>query len=453
MIKRKWLYLPVEIKVRELHSKVLLACEAAAKGYTVVIGRKSEISAISQKLPSGIYLGFGAHKNFAKQYARLKDLGHNVHILDEEGLVTFSKEVFHRTRLSHEAISLIKKAYTWGEFQKSMIEDFLPSQVSIDIQATGNPRFDILSNKFRNILLAETSSKREKYGKYILVVSSFGSCNHFLGRDKYFSSLKEKNIIQSDDDEKFFKGYFSLKERNLEGFIDTLPALADKYSDYNFIIRPHPSENPALWHEAAKSHSNIHVESDGDIQVWLLGASAAVHHFCTTALEAFMADVPSIALRVEKSDIYESNLPYNCSYEANSYEDMCVALDDILQNNAQLLSEKRSHFASYYRDYIANFICGSAHENIVKNFDKEPLFSRRGYLLYALILRLKIKSLMSQLRPKINNEYSDHKFNKLDLSEIVSLIDEFAKIKSDYCKVKASKIGDYSFIVQSLERK
>ena len=36
--RRKWIYIPIEVATRELESSILLACEAAGKGWGVLIG-------------------------------------------------------------------------------------------------------------------------------------------------------------------------------------------------------------------------------------------------------------------------------------------------------------------------------------------------------------------------------------------------------------------------------
>lgn len=90
----KWLYIPVEVKVCELQAKLLLAKFAALRGYKVVIGRKSELLDAIHWLPRGIFFGMWVPYNFAKLYKRLKNAGFATTGLDEEGLVTFSDEIY-----------------------------------------------------------------------------------------------------------------------------------------------------------------------------------------------------------------------------------------------------------------------------------------------------------------------------------------------------------------------
>ena len=88
----KYLYLPIEIWSREFHAKTLLGLYGASKGWSVVIGPKSEMHRRLPRLPRGVVLQFGFHKNFAAEMKRLRSFGHKVVAADEEGLVTLSPE-------------------------------------------------------------------------------------------------------------------------------------------------------------------------------------------------------------------------------------------------------------------------------------------------------------------------------------------------------------------------
>lgn len=48
---RKWLYLPIETKVREQDAKLLLAYHAVNHGYHVVIGEHRMVEQAAEKLP------------------------------------------------------------------------------------------------------------------------------------------------------------------------------------------------------------------------------------------------------------------------------------------------------------------------------------------------------------------------------------------------------------------
>ena len=54
--QRMRLLIPIENQVRELDPKLLLACIAARRGYTVIIGSHRKIDLRISSLPQGLYL-------------------------------------------------------------------------------------------------------------------------------------------------------------------------------------------------------------------------------------------------------------------------------------------------------------------------------------------------------------------------------------------------------------
>ena len=50
----KYIYIGIEVKVREFDAKVLLSCIAASRGYTVILGSTQIFSQIHKQIPKGI---------------------------------------------------------------------------------------------------------------------------------------------------------------------------------------------------------------------------------------------------------------------------------------------------------------------------------------------------------------------------------------------------------------
>jgi uncharacterized membrane protein len=72
---KRWLYLPIEIKTRELYGKILLACFASIDGFNVIIGSRRSIYPMLSFLPKGFIFGFGLCKNFLKNYLNFSKKG------------------------------------------------------------------------------------------------------------------------------------------------------------------------------------------------------------------------------------------------------------------------------------------------------------------------------------------------------------------------------------------
>ena len=82
------IYAVIEIKRRELYSRILFATYLASKGWSVVIGSKEDILSKIRLLKKDIIFlkAFNIEQNFFKS---LKDLNFKIAALDEEGLMHY----------------------------------------------------------------------------------------------------------------------------------------------------------------------------------------------------------------------------------------------------------------------------------------------------------------------------------------------------------------------------
>ena len=88
----KWLFLPLEIKVRELESKVLLSCCAAEQGFCTIIGPNG--FNLKKDLPDGVYFDKCISPNKLQFFREQKfEYNNKIVCLDEEGLI-YHKEYF-----------------------------------------------------------------------------------------------------------------------------------------------------------------------------------------------------------------------------------------------------------------------------------------------------------------------------------------------------------------------
>ncbi len=444
----KWLYIPVEIKVREIPAKILLAAVAARNGYKVILGRKAEISKYINSFPAGIFLGFGAQKNFTKEYSNLKKNGFAVAIMDEEGLVTFSDDIYKRLRLSDDTLNESALFLAWGKKQSNIL-----NQAPCPVYETGNVRFDILRPEFRHLLEKEVQSINERFGKTILINSSFGSCNHFDGKERYFTALKEKKIIQNKEDAKFYKRYFELKENVFRAYMEAIPEIAKEFPDHTIIVRPHPSEDYDAWKDAARGADNVVIVHEGSIHPWLIACDAVIHHFCTTALEAFVSDTASIGYRPFRDDKIENDLTYRGSLPAETQKELMTALHKIVDGEIEDLQKIRKQQRPALKEHIENIEGPFAFENILKAFDRHAITTstkismckvhmRKGRTLLGNLYRF----LKRGMRPYQKN-YMDHKFSSLGKEEIESIISDIGKTVPGLENIKIKKIDKFCFLI------
>ena len=109
------LLIPVEIQVRELDAKVLLAAVAAERGFPVILGSRAFVHFQSSSIAPGVYLAKSMRKLSIRMFEILRELGHDIVAYDEEALVRYPDEEYYRRRLSPKTISRAQHLLAWGE--------------------------------------------------------------------------------------------------------------------------------------------------------------------------------------------------------------------------------------------------------------------------------------------------------------------------------------------------
>jgi hypothetical protein len=81
------LLIPVENQVRELDPKLLLACIAAKRGFSSVIGSRRELEFRIDSYPKSIYLSKSMTRRSLIFFRMARKFGHHIVTWDEEALV------------------------------------------------------------------------------------------------------------------------------------------------------------------------------------------------------------------------------------------------------------------------------------------------------------------------------------------------------------------------------
>ena len=436
-------YIPVEIKNRELYSKILLAKYAAQSGFNVILGRKNEINQFVTKMSPGIYYGLGAVKNFESFYKKLSCEGHLIVVNDEEGLVTYSDEMYLDLKVSPETVKTIDLLFAWGKENFKVISSGRPESKS-KICTAGNPRFDLLKPQFSGVYEKEISKIRKKYKKFILVCTSFASCNHYTRGTDYVQELIDKKVLTSEESINTYKRYQMIKNATWKSFLEAVPLLANTYPDADIIIRPHPSENSDSYVELTKRFENVYLEKRFSIHPWLLTAKALVHHYCTTSIEAFSAGTPGFALRPEKDSAIEKEIPYECSNNCESPDELIELMRDSLGDGLSESSVKQPE--KDYSDYVHNIdnivaselivneICKKLETNPIEKSIKNQVYNDKGEFYYF------IREMIGKILPwgKNSRRYMSHKFDRLTVSEVRKIIVVYAV---DAAEFKCERVG------------
>ena len=78
-------------------------------------------------------------------------------------------------------------------------------------------------------------------------------------------------------------------------YLDFIPTLAQKFTNLNFVIRPHPSENMETYRDLERDNINVHIIYSDSVTPWILASKAIIHYSSTTSIESDCLGIPTIA--------------------------------------------------------------------------------------------------------------------------------------------------------------
>jgi surface carbohydrate biosynthesis protein len=335
------LLIPVEHQVRELDAKLLLACVAARRGYVSLIGPRREMHFRIPSFRKGIYLSKSMTSGSRNVFRMLRKLGHQIVVWDEEALVHLPPEAYYKRRLHPISMQHVSRMFAWGEDNAQLWRRYPEFQIGTSVHISGNPRGDLLRPEIRVYYEDDARTIRDNYGDFILINTNFNQVNAFYS---------DMNILKSDGSSgektelsrrakgmgmncEYAEGLYKYKQKIFEDFQDLIPALEQDFPACTIVIRPHPSENPRVYHRIAEACRRVRVTNEGNVVPWLIAAKALIHNGCTTGVEAYALDVAAISYRATVSEQYDRDfhyLPNQLSHQCFTYEELRDTLAKIL---------------------------------------------------------------------------------------------------------------------------
>jgi surface carbohydrate biosynthesis protein len=312
-----YLIIPSENRTREFDAKLLTACCAVEAGYRVVVGSRHDIHLSIDRLPRSTYVGKDLRASSALMTRILTRLGHRIVAWDEEGLVYHTRAHYLAARVHAPVMRACDLLFAWGQDNAEVWRN-CQHYDGTPIKEVGNPRIDLLRPELRPLHQAGLDGLQSQFGQYILVNSNFGGVNHVL-------SDAEKIVfgrLRCKDAAAYHREMLQYRRGLFARFVAALPMLAEAFPGTAIVVRPHPSENPQPWVEAARGHANVYVRHEGGIVPWLLGARAIVHNGCTTAIEGTILGRRVINFQPVASDLYDIPLPNALSETARDLDDL-----------------------------------------------------------------------------------------------------------------------------------
>lgn len=451
---KKWLYLPIEIKVRELDARILLACAAAEKGYRVLIGHKGEIQTKLNSMPRGIFYMYGLVGNYLPILENARNHGHRIIAQDEEGLVVWLHGRYRKYRMSGEVIALIDSIFAWGENQKNLIIENFP-EAENKIIPTGSPRIDMLREPFHHIFDETVEKIQKEHGRFLLINTNFGLANNFRGATDYFEHVKNAYQLQTDEDEEFHKIRFEFQNRMSDLFIEMIKSLSQAFPDKKIILRPHPSEDHESNKKALKDCANVTVCHEGNVIPWLRSCDLLIHNGCQTGIEAVISGKPVISYRPLREDLIETFLPNAVSEQVETLDALLAAVDDYY--NGKHAAEQRK-YSKEMRYYVSGLQQGFAVDRIVNAIGM--IHIEDDGKTHECLNRLEQQGKQysdetefnSTAGDNIRRQYIRHKFPGLSMEEVDQRIDKLKQITGRFQGVTAKRVGPTSYLFESASR-
>jgi len=357
-MKKHVLLIPVENQVRELDAKLLLACVAAKREFTSIIGPKWKIESHIASFPRGIVLSKSLRVAKRSFFPISRLLGHEIVSWDEEALVHLPAKMYFLRRLPLVGLEHVSHLFAWGEDNAELWRQYPQLPSGIPIHITGNPRVDLLRPDMQGYYKAEADQIRNIYGDFILINTNFNHVNAFYPTQNLFQPVKkpgeEARFGQSARGmtREYAEGFRDHKQAVFEDFQKLIPELDQAFPDHTIVVRPHPTENQDIYHEIAARCRKVRVTNEGNVVPWLMAARVLVHNGCTTGVEAFVMRVPAVSYRQTVNDYYDDgfyHLPNRLSYQCFDFEELRVTLERIISGDLGAPGGKeREELIDYY---------------------------------------------------------------------------------------------------------
>lgn len=445
ILRKHVVFFPVEVKVRELDFRLILAVLCSRPDWQIIVGDHEQIFPVTLRLKNAILVlknVIGGKRPW--KYRRYKELGHRIIQLDEEAGIFEGDKDFWRIELNRR-LDIAKMdaddfVCTWGPFQAEYYKSLNPPCAD-RIIATGHPRMELGAPRFSELFRAEADELRARYGNFILINTNL-LANNAHGIDVLLAWHKV-----APEDEEFRTRLLeqcAYEVRRAGHFIELINHLSNAFPDRQIVVRPHPAEDIRTHHALLRYIPRVTITRDGSLHAWLLGASVLVHGGCTTAVEAHLCGTPIINFHPvvdERFDILLPNLlGVSCktpeaATDAIRHFETSGTIPPLDRDKAAILSEMLCNFdeegGSF--DRLAAIIGRCQDEAPPVTFVGAPP---------TLILR-KIRDTLGRFTKSVSSlrsifhgrDKGEDKFPPLDHSEVLRKVDIISRISGKPVKV------------------
>ncbi len=449
--------MPAEIRVREFDAKLLLACCLAERGVPCFIGQRTEIDLMAGKFPQSIYVAKGLTPQTRRHFVSAKNFGHEIVAWDEEAICYLTREIYIGRRWGRSTLPLVSQLIAWGEDNAELWTEALQGE-NIPIHVLGNPRADLLRPEMQGLVDPDAEFLRQRYGRFILLNSNFGSANNMFPHRTRFKDDVDPKDLHPNDRIGFNVAQAEYKRVMFQRMLQVPAFLAASFPNTQIIVRPHPAENHGAWHEAAAGHANIEVIHEGSVLPWIKASACVVHSSCTTALEAYLQGVPAIALRFPGGHECDNDLPNLISYSASEKEDMPVLIGPALAGG--LPPNGNGGKSKVLLDYFITSLDGPLACDRIADFLADlsriaPAPAPGPLVRLLQNARIAFRKTTRYINARrgdhpANPEFREHQFPELTAEEANQLVQTYSKLHNRFDNVRVRRVARRVFEVRGV---
>ena len=339
------IYIKIEVKRRELESRLLLAMAAAERGHQVLLGASNlTLDLVRQKkLKPGMIFekSIVPSKKRINQLKGYKKNNCKITAIDEEGgFINNNLTDFLKERFSSQSLKLTDKVFTWGTRDYKELVNYF-KKFKNKFSTTGNPRTDFWRKEFDYYYKNQTLDQIKPKDNFILLASNFGAIFHEHRIWQEISLHRDLKSFERGVDEFLIYNYESYQIRLAAKFVKVLRKISKQFKNLKIVIRPHPTESIKAWKSIIGNHKNIYVINDGSIGKWIRKAKLVMHNGCTSGVESSIANVPTIAYRPLKSN-FEIKFPNALSINIFDEQNLIKKIEQIIKRRRKILLNKKN---------------------------------------------------------------------------------------------------------------
>ncbi len=329
--------LPIELRHRELTSRLATAVHLVAAGATVILGQQWAIFNNIAFWPKSVILFKTLNAIQASNMERFKQAGHIVAAMDEE-VMTYRSN-FART-IAPNAFADLFLAQS-----EPHARELRARSLFNNIAITGNPRAEMF-DQFKS----EAEIIKNQHGPFILFNTNYPTINSIWGDAE---KVYEISAQAGHTDRAEHGAWVKWETENREAIIATMDWAKARRK---IMVRSHPGEVANYW--------GRDVIKDSHPIPWILAAELVVHTGCTTGIEAALCGVPVLNIETSPNPVAERITPL-INLTVTNWEEAAAAINDFWEGRATLKSNDDS-----LERYFPNHKLGRAAENIARELLK-----------------------------------------------------------------------------------